>query len=230
MRGSLRLNARWRASAVGLILALLWGPPLGLAARKARDPSASRDSWQRPEEVMDALGAKAGSAVADVGAGEGYFTFHLAERVGPTGKIYAEDIEPKRLKKIRSRAKKKRLAQIETIAGSPDDPRLPSETLDAILVVDAFHEMTKYDAMLQSIHRALRPGGLLGIVDRKADPGQPRSYYHQHHRIPKELVLEDLTRNGFTLLREERGFQGPREPQNYYFLIFEKAKPAAKPQ
>ena len=205
-------------------------PALAQVEQKPEDKSKERDAWQRPVEVMDALGVKAGSVVADVGAGSGYFSFHLAARVGPTGKVYAEDIDPKRLNQINERVRKENLAQIEMVLGSADDPKLPAAALDAILVVDSFHEMAKYDAMLQGMYRALKTGGMLGIIDRKADSGQPRSYYLEHHRIPQELVLEDVKRNGFDFLREGQSFKGPSEAQKYFFLIFEKLKPAAKPQ
>src|SRR5262244_1293475 len=101
----------------------------GLAAQ---DDWKVRDDWEKPQEVMDVLGIKAGTVVGDVGAGEGYFTFHLAARVGPTGKVYAEDILEDRLEKIRSRAGKESLAQIETIHGETGDPRLPPASSDVV--------------------------------------------------------------------------------------------------
>src|SRR5215475_5527696 len=118
-----------------LLLALLL---LALPA-VPQDDWKARDRWERPEEVMDAVGVKAGSTVADVGAGEGYFTFHLAERVGTTGKVYAEDILEDRLEKIRALAAERKLTQIETVLGAADDPRLPAERMDAVLVVNAYH-------------------------------------------------------------------------------------------
>lgn len=200
-----------------LLLTSLLCPPL-----VAQDTGAQRDLWQQPQEVMDALGIHAGSVVADVGAGEGYFTFHLAARVGPQGKVYAEDIDAAALAKIRRRAARKHLEQIETILGAPDDPRLPAETLDAILVVNAYHEFREYDAMLQGLYRALKPGGQLAIIDGADDPGQPRSVYYRRHRMPAEVVREDAARAGFRFLRELPGFTRPRDHRPFYFLIFEK--------
>lgn len=212
-----------------LIMAALAAPPLCHAAQKQDDVGekwAKRDAWQHPSEVMDALGLKAGSVVGDVGCGEGYFTFHFASRVGPQGKVYAEDIDYKVLNKISDRAFKEKLGQIEEILGSDRDPRLPATGLDAILVVDAFHEMHNYDDMLQGMYLALKPGGLLGIIDRKAEPGQPRSNYFEHHRIPEKLTQEDATRNGFRLLRKEAGFTTPE--RNYFFLLFQKPNTHSK--
>lgn len=183
---------------------------------------AQRDVWQRPAEVMDAIGAKPGSVVADIGAGPGYFTFRLAVRVGSQGKVYAEDILKDRLDSISERAAKEHRAQITTILGAPDDPSLPAASLDAALIVNAYHEFREYDAMLQGILRALKPGGRLAVIDCPADPGQPRESYYPHHRIPEDLVRGDLTRNGFHLVREYPGFSDPDSGRSYFFLLYEK--------
>ena len=201
-----------------LLLVLPWlAPPL-----LSQDDWKARDQWEKPQQVMDVLGLKPGSIVADVGAGEGYFTFHLAARVGPTGKVYAEDIRDDRLGKIHSRADKEKLTQIETVHGETDDPRLPAEQMDVVLISNAYHEMRDYDKMLKAIFRALRPGGLLAIIDAPAKPGEPRESYYDRHRIPEELVREDTARNGFTLLREQPTFTPPDSDRTYFFLIFEK--------
>lgn len=188
----------------------------------AQDEWAKRDAWQRPAEVMDALGIKPRSVVADVGAGEGYFTFRLAARVGPEGKVYAEDILEDKVAKVRARAAKQGLRQIEVILGASNDPRLPAETLDAILVVNAYHEMREYDAMLEGMYRGLKPGGLLVIIDSPIPPGEPRENYFKDHRIPEQLVREDAARNGFRFVRQEPGFHRPESRRSYFFLIFEK--------
>ncbi|HEV2492433.1 MAG TPA: methyltransferase domain-containing protein [Terriglobia bacterium] len=181
-----------------------------------------RDAWQHPEQVMDALGVKPGSAVADVGCGRGYFTFHLASRVGPNGKVYAEDLQDDKIAEIRRQAKEKGLTQIEAIAGTPDDPHLPTGALDAVLIVDAYHEMHEYDAMLAAIYRALKPGGMLTLIDGKAEPGKSREDYYSRHRMPEEIERQDAERNGFRLLRQEPGFARPEPRKEYYFLIFQK--------
>jgi len=111
-----------------LLVATLGWPACRL---QAQEDWARRDKWQRPAEVLDTLGLKPGSFVADVGAGDGYFAFHLAARVGSLGRVYAEDILEDELAKIRSRKAKQGLSQIETILGTPSDPRLPAETLAA---------------------------------------------------------------------------------------------------
>ena len=174
--------------------------------------------------MLDALGLKPGSFVADVGAGDGYFAFHLAARVGSLGRVYAEDILEDELAKIRSRKAKQGLSQIETILGTPSDPRLPAETLDAILVVNAYHEMPEFDAMLQGMYGALKPGGLLAIIDAQDEPGQPRNVYQERHTLPAEIVREDAARHGLRFPRELPGFSNPESKRKYYFLLFEKPK------
>ena len=196
----------------------------------AQDDWKVRDDWEKPQEVMDVLGIRAGTFVADVGAGEGYFTFHLASRVGPTGKVYAEDILDDRLEKIRSRASKEKLTQIETIHGETDDPRLPSERSDVVLISNAYHEMRDYDKMLQGIFRGLKPGGLLAIIDAPAKPGNPRASYYERHRIPEKLVREDTARNGFTFVRQLPTFTPPDSDRTYFFLIFKKPVSAEAPK
>ncbi|MGH9861179.1 MAG: class I SAM-dependent methyltransferase, partial [Candidatus Acidiferrales bacterium] len=181
----------------------------------------SRDRWQRPQEVMDELGLAQGSAVADVGAGRGYFTFRLAERVGKEGKVYAVDLDERDLGRIRSRAKEEGLTQIEIVHSDAADPRLPAESVDVIIVVNAYHEMRDYDAMLQGMFRALRRGGRLAIIDEDAQPGKSRNSYYSSHEIPESLVREDAQRNGFRYLRSPQGFRNA-DGDPWYFLLFEK--------
>jgi predicted methyltransferase len=204
-----------------LVLAFLAAP------LRSQDDWKARDDWEKPQEVMDVLGIRRGTVVADVGAGEGYFTFHLAARVASAGKVYAEDIRDDRLAKIRSRADKEKLTQIEAIHGETDDPRLPAERLDVVLISNAYHEMRDYDKMLQAIFHALKPGGLLAIIDAPAKPGEPRGSYYDRHRIPEQYVRQDAARNGFSFLRQQPTFTPPDSDRTYFFLIFQRPGPAA---
>ena len=171
---------------------------------------------------MDALGIKVGSVVADIGCGAGYFTFHLAARVGPKGKVYAEDIKEERLAEIRKRAQKEGVTNIETVSGAEDDPRLPLASVDVVMIVDAYHEMHHYDAMLEAVYRALKRGGLLALIDGAAEPGRPRDEYYERHRMPAQTEREDAERNGFRFVRERPGFTRADDKKEYYFMIFEK--------
>jgi len=189
-------------------------------------PRQARDAWQRPLEVLDRLGVKPGSLVADIGSGEGYFTAHLAARVGAAGKVYAGDIDDAALAKLRERAQKEGWTQVEAVRGSEDDPRLPADSLDAALIVDAYHEFRQFDAMLAAIARALKPGGRLGILDKTAAMRLPRTDYHTRHEIPAELVIEEVARHGLRLKWFAGDFARHTAGDNYdYLIIFEKPRP-----
>lgn len=188
----------------------------------AQETGAARDKWQRPEEVMDALGIKTGSAVADVGCGSGYFTFKLAQRVGREGEVYAEDIDEQEVARIRRRAEDEGLTQVRPLVGVADDPRLPAASLDVVLVVNSYHEWRDYDRMLRHLFATLKPGGFLAIIDGVAEPGKPRTEYYSRHRMPEETVRDDAAREGFRFLRKEPGFLRPDQKRDFYFLIFER--------
>ncbi len=180
-----------------------------------------RDQWQRPPEVMDALGVREGGVVADIGASTGYFTFHLAERVGRKGRVYGVDISRSDVERMQELARKHHYSQVVPVLGDADDPKLPTGELDAILVVNSYHEFRQHEAMLQAMHRALKPGGRLGIIDREGEARQDRSSYHSEHRIPLQLVRQEAERAGFRYQRRERGFTTDRG-RKWWFLIFEK--------
>jgi predicted methyltransferase len=203
------------------LLAAIAGLPNAAGPQTEASYWSKRDAWQRPAEVMDQLGVQAGSVVADVGAGIGYFTLHLARRVGPEGRIYAVDLREKDLEEIRKRAKQQGMKHIETILSKPDDPMLPAETADAVLVVNAYHEMREFDAMMRGMYRALKPGGLLAIIDSSAKNGKPREEYLRQHDIAEELVREDAARHGFHFLRQPPGFKNG-DGEDWFFLVFQK--------
>ena len=182
--------------------------------------SPDREEWQQPERVMDALGIADGSRVADLGAGGGWFTIRLARRVGPNGKVYAEDIQRQMIDSIRSRVESQGLENVETILGTPTDPNLP-HGLDAVLIVDTYPQVDDRVALLRNVHAALSPTGLLGIVDFKKDgaggPGPPLS-----ERLAPELIRSDAAQAGFELRRHETFLR------YQYLLVF--GKPSATPR
>jgi len=204
------------------ILILLGGLTSLGGVWRAETTSPERDGWQRPNEVMEALGVRRGSVVADVGCGRGYFTFHLARRVGSEGKVYAEDIDKERLASVEREARERRLSQIEAVEGTADDPGLPAVGVDVVLVVNAYHEFRHYQAMLEGIFKALKPGGLLGLIDGSASPGSRRDSYARRHRIPEQIVREEALHAGFQFLGERPGFTRPDDGKEFYFAIFRK--------
>jgi predicted methyltransferase len=188
-----------------------------------RPPRVERDSWQRPAKVLEELGARSGSVVADIGSGEGYFTFHLAARAGSEGKVYAVDIDEKALGKIRERAGQEKLVQIVSVHGAEDDPRLPAGALDGALIVDSYHEFVQQAKMLAAIQRALKPGGKLAILERTDRLGLPRGEYAERHKLPPETLIEEAGRAGLRLLTYLPDFAGPPHEPKYYLAVFQKA-------
>ena len=166
--------------------------------------SPDRDEWQQPDRIMDALGIADGTRVADIGAGGGWFTVRLARRVGPNGRVYAQDVQALMIESIRQRVANQGLTNVETILGTNDDPRLPPG-LDAVLVVDAypaFGERGARMAVLRHLASALAPHGRLGIVDFKLDgvggPGPPLE-----ERLDPAVVRKEAESIGLHLLAEE---------------------------
>jgi predicted methyltransferase len=207
---------------LALLLGLFSCPP---TAHAGQNSGPERDAWNHPEDVMNALGTHPGSAVAEVGCGRGYFVFKFAARVGREGKVYAEDLREDDLASIRSRAEREGLTQIVTIHGEDADPRLPAQSLDAVLVMNAYHEFRNHDAMLAGILRALKPGGLLALIDGAAANDHPRDYYDGQHRLPEHFERQEAEHAGFHFLRSEPGFTDPENSKEFYFLVFEKPKP-----
>lgn len=167
-------------------------PPQDLGLLEGPD----RDAWQRPEQIMDHLGIAEGSVVADLGAGGGWFTIRLARRVGPNGRVYAQDIQPEMIGAIRRRVDREELKNVRTVLGTPQDPHLP-DPVDVVLIVDAYHEMEQPQALLGNVRRSLKPGGRVGIVEFTRDghgPGPP-----MEERVDPERVIRDAAAAGLTL-------------------------------
>ncbi|MGO9484336.1 MAG: class I SAM-dependent methyltransferase [Rhodomicrobium sp.] len=170
-----------------------------------------RDSWQKPEEVVDALNLKPGSSVADIGAGTGYFAVRIAKRASQ-GKVFAADIEPDMVRYLGERAGREHLANIVPVQAGADAANLP-EPVDLILVVDTYHHIGNRIEYFAKLQASLRPGGRLVIIDFKADsPNGPPP----QHRIPPERAAEELRAAGYTL--SETHTILPRQ----YFLVFQK--------
>jgi ubiquinone/menaquinone biosynthesis C-methylase UbiE len=149
---------------------------------------------------MDALLIAEGSAVADLGAGGGWFTIRLANRVGPNGIVYAEDVQPQMIEAIRRRVVRSQLTNVKTILGTSSDPKLPAP-VDAVLIVDAYHEMDEPVVMLRNVAAALKPEGRLGIVEFTRNglgPGPPMD-----ERVDEERVIRDAEAAGLRLIAKE---------------------------
>jgi ubiquinone/menaquinone biosynthesis C-methylase UbiE len=169
---------------------------------------ADRETWQRAQEVLRALGLRAGAAVADVGAGGGFFTVRLSRAVGPAGEVYAVDINPTSVRKLEDRVASEHLANVKVVQGKVDSPGLPSETLDGVLISDAYHEMVEYQAMLREVRSALKPKGRLVILEKTApaDSGTPRDVQIKVHHIESRLVAQELADAGFEVVERVEQF------------------------
>ena len=133
------------------------------------DRNRNRWHWQMPVRVMDEIGVKAGMIVADVGAGDGYFTFHLAERVGNGGKILACDIDNRALQVIRDKCAERGIQNISVILGKEDDSLIPQKSVDIVLMVNTIHLIENPSDYLKKLKQNLKPGGSLVIVQWDAE-------------------------------------------------------------
>ena len=156
-----------------------------------------RESEENPEAALDAIGIKPGMTVADVGAGTGYMTLKMARRVGPSGKVYAEDVQPEMLQRLRKNAAEAKLANIQTVLGGEADPKLPADTLDLILLVDVYHEFSQPQRMLRKMREALKADGRLVLLEyRKEDPSIP---IRPEHKMSVQEVKLETEAEGFHL-------------------------------
>ena len=158
-----------------------------------------RDSWQKPEEVIAALGLKAGDRVADIGSGSGYFTLRLARAVGPSGKVYAVDIDRAMNAELAERARDAGLANVETVDARAEVPMLPEAGVDLLFVSDAYHHIGDQVRYFATAAKALRPGGRLAVIDFDG-----RGWFERFigHTTPPETIKKEMQEAGYRLERE----------------------------
>lgn len=175
-----------------------------------------RDNLGEAEVVMDLAAIKAGTTVADIGAGEGYYTVRLAERVGAKGRVLAQDIDPGAIQRLGQRVERERLDNVSIKTGAPDDPRLPGNSFDRVFLVHMYHEVTEPYAFLWRLRPALRQGGQVIVVDvdRPTD----------RHGIPPNLLFCEFQAVGFRLAEFVR-----RPELNGYYARFEAVGPRPEP-
>jgi ubiquinone/menaquinone biosynthesis C-methylase UbiE len=181
-------------------LFVLVGTLVGLHAQRGND--RNREEWQKIPEIFSAMVIGEGSVVADVGAGRGFFTTRLARHVGLGGKVYAVDIDAGNVDRLKRLSGDDGLMQVNAVHGTTTDPRLPDGSIDAALVVNAYHEFTAHQAMLNAILRALKPGGRLVIVEplERSRRDSPRDRQERSHEIGPQFVREDLESAGFEIV------------------------------
>jgi predicted methyltransferase len=169
-----------------------------------------RDKKLQIDRVMDLLGITAGKNVADIGAGSGWFTVRAARRVGPTGAVIAEDINPVAIEYIGKRALKDNLQNVRTVLGAPDDPRLPAGSVDAVLMLKVYHEIAHPVMAMRALRPALRSGAKVGIIDRNGSGAD--------HGLNHDVVVKEMAEAGYKLVGT---YDFTKADGQDYFLIFQ---------
>lgn len=183
----------------------------------------SREIYHHREAILKAAGIKPGLAVADIGAGTGLFTIPFARAVGPEGVVFAVDIAPKFIDHIKTRAEKEGVGNIKPILCTDRSTELPEASVDVAFICDTYHHFEHPGATLASLHRALKPGGVLVLIDFVRIPGRSSDFVMGHVRAGQEVFEKEITTAGFEKVGEEKGLL-----QENYFVRFRKAEAKAR--
>ena len=171
-----------------------------------------RDAHQKPHEVVHALGLKPGEIIADIGAGSGYFTFHLARHVGEKGKVYAVDVSPEMILHVNRRIREQKVNNVVSLLADPDDPLLPDQSVNRFFICDVWHHIDNPTKYLSLMKKMLKPGGEVVMIDfhKKELPiGPPMNM-----KIAREDLIRQMESNGYRLAKEHTFL--PYQ----YFLLF----------
>ena len=171
--------------------------------------SPGREQRLQINRVMDILGIVPGKAVADMGAGSGWFAVRAARRVGPAGTVYAVDINPEAIAYIDRRAHRESLSNVKTILNRSDDPMLPQDAVDAVLLLKTYHEVADPIALLEHLRPALKPGARVGIIDRDGNGA--------NHGVSRKVVVDEAAQAGYHLLQT---YDFVKADGMDYFLVF----------
>jgi ubiquinone/menaquinone biosynthesis C-methylase UbiE len=181
-----------------------------------------RAETEKPEMVIQAMEIREGMTVAEIGAGTGFFSRRLAKAVGPSGKVYAEDIQPEMLDLLKQNAAKEGIGNVIPVLGTETDPKLPARGVDRILLVDVYHEFQKPEPMLAAMRDSLAPGGTITLVEYRLE-GETASHINLKHRMSVDQVLSEWTAAGFLLLKQIETL-----PSQHLFIF--SAKRGARPR
>lgn len=160
-----------------------------------------REELEKPEVVLQAMELREGMTVAEIGAGTGFFSRRIAKAVGPTGKVYAQDIQPEMLELLKEYSAKEGITNIIPVLGTETDPKLPLRKIDRVLLVDVYHEFQKPEPMLAALRKVLAPGGTVTVVEYRLE-GESASHINVKHRMSTEQVLAEWGEGGFKLLKQ----------------------------
>ena len=173
-----------------------------------------REVYDKRHAIVDATGIRPGMAVADIGAGTGLFTRLFAERAGPQGRVYAVDISRPFIENIIRTSQERGFTNVEGVVNGQKDVSLPPDSIDLAFLVDTYHHFEYPASMLSSIHRSLRPGARLIVIDFRRDPRHSSNWVMGHVRAGKDAVIDEITRAGFRLIDDKALLR-----TNYY-LVF----------
>jgi ubiquinone/menaquinone biosynthesis C-methylase UbiE len=186
---------------LGATLVLLLVPGPSSVVRGQDDPDGWEERanrYQPPEQVMDAIGVRAGMIVAEVGAGRGRYVVRMAARVGETGKVYANDIDEEKLEYLNLRCERDSIDNVETILGEVDDPLLPEGMLDLVYLINTYHDLEEPVALMRNIIPSLKPDGILVIIEHDSEKSTST-----HHRIEQSLLFKQAESAGYEVVRVE---------------------------
>ena len=190
--------------------------------RALDDVEHQRDTWQRPDDVIQHLAVRSGHSVVDLGSGAGYFALKIAPRVAPDGLVLAVDLRRQSLAFLWVRAWRRGYSNLHVIRGDVNDPRLPPGPIDAALIVNTFHELTNSAAILQALFRSMRSGGRLVVVDR-GPHREGRPHPREIHRaITLDEAEHEITRQGFQTVVKDDQFIDRAEDDPWWLLAARK--------
>jgi arsenite methyltransferase len=177
-------------------LSLSWGCT---SCKRFAYEGFGRDSWQQPQEVVRTLAIQPGAVVADIGAGGGYFTFRLADAVGPSGKVYAVDIDPGMVEYLQQRATEDGYRNVDVVLATPDDPHLPPGGVDLVFTCNTYHHFDNPTTYFAAMKKYLRPGGRVAIIDSR-----PEGFWHRlfGHATAEDAIEKDMQAAGYQLAHE----------------------------
>ncbi len=167
-----------------------------------------RDTWMNVSKIFNLAGIKSGSAVADVGCHEGYLTVHMSKQVGEIGKVYAVDVREDRLERLDEHLAERKLTNVKTILGDYDNPKLPNTSLDVVVVMDTYHEIDDYMAVLNHLKKSLKSEGRIVIIEKFKSHMRNKTRVQQikAHTISLDFVKSELREAGFTIIKEIKDF------------------------